>query len=171
MRLLFTMSIAISAKVSPSRRMNHLFHAMCLGAVAAGCAAGVGLVGHISLPFGILIVGASVICVWFALLQYHRQQKSYRVSISGDGTIRLAQQEGVLCALAEDGEAVRLLEGSTLWSGMMLLRLQSQGGKVFVLRILPDTVLQQEFRALSVAFRWIAARADEHRGEVLTDRD
>jgi hypothetical protein len=68
-------------------------------------------------------------------------------------------------------DTVHLLDGSTLWSGMMLLRLQSESGRVHVLRILPDAVSQHEFRALSVALRWIAARVEEPRDAVSTAVD
>ena len=61
----------------------------------------------------------------------------------------------------KNGEIVRLMEGSTLWSGFMSLCLQSENGRVTVLRVLPDSVSEQEFRMLSVACRWVATRGNE----------
>jgi len=43
---------------------------------------------------------------------------------------------------------------------MLLLRLQADNGDKWVVPILTDCVSRDEFRALSVACRWIAAHND-----------
>jgi toxin CptA len=57
-----------------------------------------------------------------------------------------------------NGEVMTLLHDSTIWTNLLLLRLQAAGGKITVVRVLPDCVSQESFRALSVACRWIAAQ-------------
>jgi len=61
----------------------------------------------------------------------------------------------------DDGEIVRLMDASSLWPNLMFLHLQTESGRMVVLRILPDSVSPQEFRAISVACRWIAARSND----------
>lgn len=69
--------------------------------------------------------------------------------------------------LAHEFEAVvRLMAGSTLWPNLLLLRLQAEDGSVSVLPILPDSISRSDFRALSVAFRWIALREPGGEGKI-----
>ncbi len=56
--------------------------------------------------------------------------------------------------------ALRLLEGSTVWPGLLLLRLGSDGGDVQLVTVLPDSVTRADWRALSLACRAIAARTE-----------
>jgi toxin CptA len=55
------------------------------------------------------------------------------------------------------GEIVRLMTDSTIWPGLLLLRLKSEDQRVTIVNILPDSIHGDGFRALSVACRWIAA--------------
>ncbi|MBV6325017.1 hypothetical protein KVP70_29285 [Duganella sp. HSC-15S17] len=56
--------------------------------------------------------------------------------------------------------ALRLLEGSTIWPGLLMLRLGDGDGKVRLVTVLPDSVTGADWRALSLACRAIAARAE-----------
>ena len=165
------MSIAISTTVKPSTQLSVVMCAFCILIAAGGLMIGIGLLGDWPLQQRVFIGAASVICPLFALLHYRRQRKYYRIAISDSGTIRLAVYAKSQLSEGVSWDAVCLLDGSILWSGMMLLRLQSESGKTHVLRILPDTLSQHEFRALSVALRWIAARVEEPRDAVSTAVD
>ena len=165
------MSISVSVNVKPSRQLSMMMHAFCILIAASGLMVGIGLLGDWPLKQRIFIAAASVICPLFALLHYRRQQRYYRIAISDSGTIRLAVYAESQFSEGASWDAVCLLDRSTLWSGMMLLRLQSESGRVHVLRILPDAVSQHEFRALSVALRWIAARVEEPLDAVSTAVD
>jgi hypothetical protein len=57
----------------------------------------------------------------------------------------------------EAAPALRLVENSVLWPHLLLVRLESTSGMRYVLTILPDCMSDEEFRAVSVACRWIAA--------------
>lgn len=81
-----------------------------------------------------------------------------RIDISGLGQCRLTvQQEGAPDEL--DG-VVRLLPGSTLWPGLLLLRLDGGGG---ALALWPDSVGAGQFRRLAVALRDLAGRMETHK--------
>jgi len=56
--------------------------------------------------------------------------------------------------------ALRLLEGSTIWPGLLMLRLGDGDDKVQLVTVLPDSVTPADWRALSLACRAIAARAE-----------
>lgn len=159
------LSIAVSTLVLPSRRLwrlHLLLYLLVLLAIA--CAP------HPLLRLG-LAAGAAL-AAWrrpgFATLA--------RLDISGVGAMRLA----VYPVLAEParmrarrhvparapppawaGRAreVRLLPGSTLWPGLMLLRLRDDGGAVHWLVVLPDSVGPDAWRRLALALRAIAAQA------------
>lgn len=162
------MSIAASVTVYPSRGLLFATRCLCLCVAVVGMLVGLGVVGYFSFAARAFIVLASIICTLFAFFQIRRQGKTFRLDISGIGNIRLMQYEDKRHTAmqrspdaSDDGESVQLMDGSTLWPGLMFLRLQSEDGRVTVLRILPDSVTPQEFRALSVACRWIAARGNE----------
>ena len=54
--------------------------------------------------------------------------------------------------------AVNLAENATLWPNLLLLNLREDDGTLHILPILWDSVQPATFKALSVAFRWIAVR-------------
>jgi hypothetical protein len=100
-------------------------------------------------------------------------RKSLHIDISGIGQIRLAEHNELTAVLAgganqspDYGEVLQLQAGSTLWPWLLILRLQSTDQKVLTLPILPDCVGVDDFRALSVACRWIATHknsSDEYK--------
>ncbi len=55
--------------------------------------------------------------------------------------------------------ALRLLEDSTIWPGLLILRL-GDDDKLQWVTVLPDSVTGADWRALSLACRAIAARAE-----------
>jgi hypothetical protein len=60
-------------------------------------------------------------------------------------------------SLQEDAAVFRLVENSVLWPHLLMVRLESSDGIRRLLTILPDCLSDEEFRAVSVACRWIAA--------------
>ena len=82
-----------------------------------------------------------------------------RVDIFDVGPLRLTvyQQAGA----AHAAVPVLLLDGSTLWPRLLLLRLGQVGGPVTALVVLPGTVEAAAFRPLALACRAVAARSDE----------
>ena len=97
-------------------------------------------------------------------------RKTHHIAIFGTGQIRIREAgENRPCTdanrphLGESGDAVRLLPDSTLWPHLLVLRLRKEDGKTEVLRVLPDCMSRESFRALAAACHWLAARSNADR--------
>jgi toxin CptA len=149
------MSIAVSAVIVPSRLLRRTLLCYGLANLGAGAALGAQLARPVWLPWlgacACLLAGALV------LGALARLPKVRRIDISGLGQLRLTVQQGIG---ANDAPAapMRLLPGSTVWPGLMLLRLRGDDGAGVSLALLPDSVERGLVRRLSVALRDIAAR-------------
>ena len=91
--------------------------------------------------------------------------KARRIDVTGIGQMLLTDTATEAVARTDTvrstTEVVQLLGDSTLWSSLMVLRLQSASGRVTRLVLLPDSMDREAFRALSVACRWIASRGTQ----------
>jgi toxin CptA len=129
---------------------------MCLCIAFSGVMLGAGQVGNLAPWTRIAAAAACVVIAVLVLYHVSQSRKTYRIDISGVGQIRLTEFKGLATPLSAGGsEVVQLAADSTLWP--KLLRLQAEDRRIAVLPILPDSVAVSEFRALSVACRWIAA--------------
>lgn len=166
------MSIAVSAVVRPSKLLFTLTTSMCLVVVLIGMMIAMGWVGDLSLLFRLIAVSISIFIACCAFSRLATNRKSLHIDISDIGQIRLAEHNELAAVLAGGasqppifGEVLQLQRSSTLWSNLLLLRLQNLDQKVKTLPILPDCVGSDSFRALSTACRWIAAlnNSDEYK--------
>jgi hypothetical protein len=90
------------------------------------------------------------------------------IDISGIGQIRLVEDSALAARSFDndspnrngDGEIVSLMDDSTLWPCLLILRLKAENQEVKVVFVLPDSVEKSAFKALSVACRWISMRSD-----------
>jgi toxin CptA len=149
------MSIAVSAVIIASRtlqRIRLLYGAANLG---AGAALGAGLAGTSLLPW--LAAAASLLAGALMLRGLAAGLKVRRIDISGLGQLRLTVQQGIGTQAAQVN-IVQLLAGSTIWPGMMVLRLRQENGTVHALVFFPDSIESGQFRRLSVAMRDVASR-------------
>lgn len=157
------MSIAVTVVVRPSRFLNALLCGMCLCVALVGIAIGFAWVSDLSLPYRLLIAAACV-CTATICLQRNFNRNAYRISISGDGQMRLSKYDLALdeamrsaCDEAcEDVFLVRMQDNSLIWPLLLLLRLKADNKKTFIVPICADAVSISGFRSLSVACRWIA---------------
>ena len=136
------MSIAVSVVVRPSPGLR-LLHAGLCGCVAMSAVLCPG-------------VAAPLVCVLAGLLGWVAGRPcgiALQLDISGVGHFRLTVYQ-------EPGTTLRLLDGSTLWPGMLLLRLGGDDGRVRWVLVLPDGVTRPELRALSLACRSVAGRTE-----------
>jgi toxin CptA len=134
------MSIAVSVIVRPSLglRIAHAGLCCCVLASAVACPG----------------VVAPLLCCLSGLLGwlFGRQPGiARRLDISGVGQVRLTVYQ-------QTGTVLRLLDGTTLWPGLLLLRLGDDDGRVRVLVVLPDSLVQGERRALALACRAAAQK-------------
>ena len=159
------MSIAVSALVRPSICARALLAGFSLLATGMGVFLGSGLGGTYlwSLAGAGISVGAGLMLT-FSLF---KNRNALRIDISGVGQIRMtvyqvmrSKASGASDDADVQGVPVSLMAGSTLWPGLLLLRLRDADGRVTVLPVWPDSVGAMLFRPLAVACRAIAARTD-----------
>jgi toxin CptA len=149
------MSIAVSAVIIPSRLLRLVrlgFGAANLGAAAA---LGFGAPG----PSSLAVAGAGC-CLLAGVLVLRSGglgSKVSRIDISGLGQLRQTVQQGIGSNNAP-AVLVQLLPGSTIWPGLLLLRLRGEDGAVRSLVLATDSIEAGKFRQLSVAIRDIASR-------------
>ena len=152
------MSIAVSAIVRPSVCLRLLSAGMACCAIAVGAALAGGIGGAFLAPLA--GAGASALAGVVCLLFPCQNRKPRRIDISGVGQIRATVYLDMGGA-GEGADGVGLLPGSTLWPGLLLLRLRRDDGGVLVLALWPGNVGAGAFRPLAVACRAIAVRVAE----------
>lgn len=148
------MSIAVSAIIVPSRMLRRIVLCYGLANLGAGAALGAAL----AQPFWLPLAGACC-CLLAGVLVLRSLapgRKVRGIDISGLGQLRLTVQQGIGSGATRAAPAA-LLPGSTVWPGLMLLRLRGEDGVVDALALLPDSVGPGQFRRLSVAIRDIAS--------------
>lgn len=134
---------------------------LCSLVVSSGALIAVGAVGDLMLPERLLLAAAGLVLASYGMLRYAYANLSVRIDISALGQIRVANAVPAGSANIPMFVPVKacLLRGTTLWSRLLLLRLRLDSGSVRTIAILPDSVPDDTFRALSVACRWISAGA------------
>ncbi len=158
------MSLAVSAVVKPSLALFILTTGMCVGILLFGLFTAVGLSGDFSTPIRSIITCISIVMAFLGFYSALSRRIEYRIDISGTGQIRLLAMKSTSDIILlnrkmsdeKSSNVLQLLAGSTIWPGLMLLRLRDERGGQMILPILFDSVSPHSFRALSVACRWIA---------------
>ncbi|WP_089399418.1 protein YgfX [Noviherbaspirillum humi] len=163
------MSIAVSVTVVPSRMLRILSGMLCLSILSAAGTIAFGYIGELSPVFRITLALAMVFAALLGFYHTARQQKALHIDITGSGQFRIAEisSADASCMDASWPQVIkmsrpcRLLESSTLWPCLLLLRLQEPEGKTRTIRILPDSLEGDSFRSLAAACRWMAARGGD----------
>ncbi len=149
------MSIAVSAVIKPSRLLRVALAAYAVLSMGAALLllSDHGARFHHPQALGCaLLLGAAV--AWRATGATTARQ----IDISGLGEIGLTVQHSIGNRRAAPG-LVRLMPGSTVWPGLLLLALRdAETAMTTVLIILPDCVPPGHFRKLAVAINTIARR-------------
>ena len=167
------MSIAVSAVVRPSRLLLTMVSTACLCVILIAALVGCNYFVIFPIWSRLLLTLIYFIVANACWGLFFFTQKFYLISISSAGQIRLLELGSSAKNVPEVFDAnntawfaVNLLEDSTLWPKLLLLRLRSETGYVIVLPILPDSVSSQSFKSLSVACRWIAVRINRNDNEI-----
>ncbi|HTD02893.1 hypothetical protein [Undibacterium sp.] len=167
------MSIAISANIVPSRSLLLIVCAMCALACMAGMYAASSPDLHRWLRLPVLLLG--LLCPAWAFLRFLQTRLPARLDISATGEIILRKSAAPPLGFPFKSRshldrqysfAVNLAENATLWPNLLLLNLREDDGTLHILPILWDSVQPATFKALSVAFRWIAV-AGPQKGDFL----
>ncbi|MBA5687194.1 hypothetical protein [Rugamonas apoptosis] len=147
------MSIAVSALVRPSFAVRLLRALVCAGVMLSALVCP-------GRAWGVVCVAAGMA----GLPWRGGNPKPRRIDISPVGQIRLTvyQQTGygalTPAPFADPPAPLMLLAGSTLWPGLLLLRLGRTGQPVREVLVLPGCVAGPLFRPLVLACRAVAAR-------------
>lgn len=167
------MSIAVTTVVRPSRLLLAMVTAAWLCVILIAGLVGCNYFGILSLWERLLLALTYFVMASSCWILFFFAQKFYLIAISSAGQIRLLQLDSsandVQQVFDNDNAGwlvVNMLEDSTLWPKLLLLRLRSGSGHLIILPILPDSVSLQSFRSLSVACRWIAARINQGDNEI-----
>jgi hypothetical protein len=148
------MSIAVSALVRPSSRVRLARVLVCAGVMASA----------LYCP-GRLWAAACVAAGAAGLPWRGGNPKPRRIDISPVGQIRLTvyQQTGAAvpapATITVSPAPLALLTGSTLWPGVLFLRLGGVDGAVEQVLVVPGCVAGPAYRPLALACRAVAARA------------
>lgn len=156
----FIMSIAVSAVVAPSRRLRVLLGVYGMANIAAAVAVGFGMPGRFT--FGAASSLCFLIAGLYLLDRCRATTKTRQIDISGVGQVRLTVQQELRSdadGAPVTGVPVTLLDGSTVWPQLMLLRLRADDGAVWRLPVLRDSLPPEQFRALAVALAAIGGRS------------
>ncbi len=153
------MSIAVSADIKPSRLLLLVTAFACLCVALTGVLVSLWMPGPLS---GLARAALAAICILAASIALGltlRARKAIWLHISGTGQIRVVEHLATASSRAKPqvvkAGLAQLLAGSTIWPGMLLLRLRLENGSVRTIPILSDSVSEDTFRALSVACRWL----------------
>ena len=144
------MSVAVSARIAPSRRLRAV---LLLFALAQLCSA---------FTVGILLperVANGAFCAAFFLLAalcslhgWAGATKTHQIDVSGTGTLHLTVQQGMGAdSVASLGTVVTLLPATLVWPSMLLLHLADEHGSKHIVAVLGDSLAPSEYRALRVA--------------------
>ncbi|MFN5447690.1 MAG: protein YgfX [bacterium] len=163
------MSISTSVVVRPSTYLSLALLAM--GMLLLTCAAmlATSATDETALVFRQLLIVLCVVAAIYSFLSRARFRTIFIIDISASGVIRLRHTEQAaltqstvqISDLQERGEIVQLQRDSTLWSMLLLLRFQSGNGLLHTVIVLPDSLDDASFRALTIACHWIASQGAE----------
>lgn len=150
--------IAVAAQVRPSLSMLCGLVMLCLISALA-CA--LVLTRSELWYLRVLSLCAWAAC-WRSMWCYYRTRATVVLDISGAGQLRMAQlapgTDGKLC-VPDVMPVYRLLPGSTFWSQLLVLRLESESERRTLI-ITPDAVDAEAYRRIAAACRWLALGSD-----------
>ena len=144
------MSVAVSARIAPSRRLRT---ALLLFALAQLCAAFVvGIVLPERVANGAFCAAFFLLAALCSLQGWAGATKTHQIDVSGTGTLHLTVQQGMGADLvASVGAVVTLLPATLIWPSMLLLHLAEGDGSRHIVPVLRDSLAPSEYRALRVA--------------------
>lgn len=162
------MSIAVSARVYPSRFFSACVLGMATLTGMAGLLAVSGAAGTFGFWGSFAVFGVSLAAAFSFVYLYFHTKKTFGIDISGSGQIRIREDIADVSRQAffgrqivPDTEDFVLARGTTVWPMLLVLRLQSASIRKKYLLIFYDAVTEAEFKALYIACSWLTARQSE----------
>lgn len=167
------MSIAVTTVVRPSRLLLAMVTMAWLCTILIAGLVGCNYSGILSSWERLFIAFTYFFVASLCWSFFFFAQKSYLINVSSNGQIRLLEVISLGNNVQDTFDVdsanmfgVNLLEDSTLWPKLLLLRLRCDSGRLTILPIFTDSVSPHTFRSLSVACRWIAARVKRDDNEI-----
>ena len=151
------MSIAVSARIAPSRRLRAAFLLFALAQLCAAFTVGMLLPERVAnAPFCAAFFLLAALC---SLHGWVLATKTHQIDVSGTGTLHLTVQQGMGAdLLASVGSVVTLLPATLIWPSMLLLHLGKEDGSAHIVPVLRDSLAPSEYRALCVAIGTLSRR-------------
>lgn len=162
------MSIAVSVQVHPSRFFSLCTCAMAMLLLLTGLFVISGYAGTFGFFSRAGILAACMVSALFFVFLHFQSKKTFRIDISGSEQIRLREDTPNVSGrifpqkrIASDAEEFYLVNGSTIWPSMLLLRLKSDSNRERSLIIFSDSMKEDEFKALYIACQWLTVHQNE----------
>ncbi|MCC6071921.1 protein YgfX [Massilia sp. GCM10020059] len=149
------MSIAITAVVKPSRLLRGALATYAAANLAVAVAMLSAAPGAFRVPW--LMAAACLVAAVGAMAGLATVGNKRRIDISGVGEMRVTVQQK-LSRAGMQNMPCKLLPGSAVWPGLLMLLVRGEDGTVAVVAILADSVSAEEFRAIAVAIRAIGGQ-------------
>jgi hypothetical protein len=145
----------MSAVIQPSAALLRMAWGVCV----LGCSCAAWGLAQLSWPLW-LRLALLLVCVTslaWGLRRFLRSRGAVQVDIADSGELVLRLPASVSDAPASGvAHPVQLAPASTLWPHALLLHLRNGSGDLFFVPVLWDSVQPATFKALAIAFRWIA---------------
>lgn len=149
------MSIAVTAVVKPSRLLRGALATYGAASLAVALVVLAAAPGAFRAPW--LVAACCLLAAMAAVAGLAAVGNKRRIDISGVGEMRVTVQQ----KLRETGMQnmpCKLLPGSAVWPGLLMLRVRGDDGTVAVVAVFADSVSAEEFRAIAVAIRAIGGQ-------------
>jgi hypothetical protein len=154
------MSLAVSARIAPSRRLRAGLLLFALAQLCAAFLLGIVLPERVAgAPFCAAFFFLAALCL---LHGWAGATKTHQIDVSGTGGIRLTvQQEMEADPLASTEFVVTLLPATLVWPSMLLLHLADEHGARHIVPVLRDSLPPSDYRALRVAIGTLCRAAEQ----------
>ena len=149
------MSIAVTAVVKPSHLLRGTLAIYAAINLAMACVLLLAAPGAFRAPW--LIAACCLAAAGGAASGLVSVGNKRRIDISGLGEMRVTVQHKLAEAVAQQTPC-KLLPGSAVWPGLLMLLTRGEEGKTVVVAVFADSVSAEEFRALAVAIRAIGGQ-------------
>ena len=162
------MSIAVSAKIAPSRFFMVCTFGMAAMMVLTGFLIVSGQTGTFDLFSRMIVTVICFVSAGFFIFLHFRSKKSFWIDISGSGQIRIREDVRNVSVqnfrqeqTVPDAEVFYMVNGSTIWPILLLLHVEFDSKQRKFITIFSDSVNEEALKALYIACQWLVVHQNE----------